>query len=105
MIPTTDLADIMWAENDQFLLAWDAGYSYKLFAYLPTQQLLFKDENVELLGISSVKISKDNQYLALTTYDQRIVIYNCVTWSKIIEFDPSEIEETDSTVLILILIQ
>ena len=96
---TIDLADLKWSHNDSFLVIWDSGYYFKWQAYLPTKQLIFEDEDSKVLGIMSLKISPQDDYIATTTFDGKIILYNTVSWRKVIEFDPETAERTENTVI------
>ena len=93
-----DLYDLCWAHDDSFLLIWDSGYYFKFQAYLPTKQMIFEDESNTLLGIKSLSLAPQDDYIAMVTYDEKVVIYNAVSWRKVIEFDPAELNDDENTV-------
>jgi hypothetical protein len=66
--------------------------------FLPTKQLLFEDEKSDVLGIKTLSISEDDQYIAVATYDDIIILYNAVSWREIIKFDPKNASTDQNTV-------
>ena len=92
------MQDLKWSHNDQFLILWESGFQYKFQVYLPTKQLLFEDEKSDILGIKSLEISPDNSYIAVVTYDDKVVVYNALSWIEIIRFDPKNAQTDENTV-------
>lgn len=95
---TIDLADLCWSHDDSFLALWDSGYYFKWQVYLPTKQLIFEEEDNKLLGVKEFCLSPNGDYIAITTFDDIVVLYNSVSWIKIIEFDPNTVEYNENTV-------
>lgn len=95
---TIDLSDLKWSHNDSFLALWDSGYYFKWQVYLPTKQLIFEHEDPKLLGIKEFRLSEKEDYIAVITFDDTVVIYNAISWIKVIEFDPNTAEYNENTV-------
>jgi WD40 repeat protein len=94
------MADLHWSPDDSYLIVHESGFSYKLLVYLPTKQLLFSDDKQDVLGIKKIAFSPDTMYLATLTCDNKIIIYNSVSWTEVIKIDPKTVEEDENTVLL-----
>ncbi|KRX10945.1 WD40-repeat-containing domain [Pseudocohnilembus persalinus] len=87
-VETNDLSDIAWTNNNYYIIVWDTPLNYKLLAYCPAQgkKATIQPYNYAL-GIKTVKLSNDAQYLAIGSYDEKVRLVNTLTWNIIIELE------------------
>lgn len=87
-VETTDLADLKWAKDDTAIIVWDTPIECRLLVYSATQGLIAQHIPYEnALGIRSVGFSLNGQFLAAGAYDQKVRIYNHISWKEITEFE------------------
>lgn len=83
----TDLYDIKWSFDDQYILCINNGLLYKFVVYTPRGRKVFEFCAYEnALGIRCSDWSKNNQYLSIGSYDNKIRIFNTMTWRIVSEF-------------------
>jgi hypothetical protein len=59
-----------------------------MLVYCPAQGLMSKYSAYEYaLGIKSFKFSENSIYLAVGSYDEKVRIFNTLTWKMIVEFE------------------
>lgn len=80
-------ADLEWSPNGRFIAVWESLLNYKLMIYTGEGRLVsFYSPTDFCLGIKSVKWSPNSQFLAVGGSDLKLRIFNCYTWSPIIEW-------------------
>jgi len=85
---TYDLHDLKWSPDNSVIICWDTPLEYKLLVYCPAQGLVAKYQPYEYaLGIKSLKFSDNSQFLAVGSYDEKVRLFNCLTWKVITEFE------------------
>jgi len=61
---------------------------YKLLVYCPAQGLISKYQAYEYaLGIKTFKFSDNSMFLAVGSFDEKIRLFNTLTWKPITEFE------------------
>jgi WD40 repeat protein len=86
-VDTADLADLMWAKDDTAIVVWDNPIECRLLIYSATQGLLAQHIPYEhALGFRTVNFSPSGQFLAAGSYDQKVRLYNHISWKEITEF-------------------
>ena len=86
-IETTDLADLMWTRDNTAIIAWDNPIEWRLLVYSATQGLIAQHIPYEnALGFKNLKFSTNGQFLAAGSFDQKVRIYNNISWKEITEF-------------------
>ena len=81
----------MWAKDNTAIIVWDSVLECKFLVYSPTGNLIAKHEPYEIsLGIKSVNMSPNGNYLAVGFYDQNVRLYNHMSWKLITEFNHVE---------------
>ena len=91
---TIDLSLLQWAANDSSLLLCDHSISYGLYAYAPTDALVYKDRDSGCLGAKIAELSPKGDYLAILTYDEKLKLYNMVSFRLVITVDLKASEQT-----------
>lgn len=87
-VETTDLADLTWTRDDTAIIAWDNPIECRLLIYSATQGLLAQHIPYEnALGYRSLKLSPSGQFLAAGSYDQKVRLYNHISWKEITDFE------------------
>lgn len=87
-VETTDLADLVWAKDDTAIIVWDNPIECRLLVYSATQGLLAQHIPYEnALGFKTVNFCPSGQFLAAGSYDQKIRLYNHISWKEITEFE------------------
>eukprot|EP00483_Globobulimina_turgida_P013117 UN13141 len=82
----TDLYDILWSDNDQYILCINNSLLYKFVIYTPRGRKVFEYSAYEnALGIACFSFSKNNKYLSIGSYDNKIRIFNTMTWRIVAE--------------------
>jgi len=98
-IGTTDLADLTWAKDDTAIIAWDNPIECRLLVYSATQGLLAQHIPYEnALGFRSVNFSPSGQLLAAGSYDQKVRIYNHISWKEITELEHKKLLSEDEDI-------
>lgn len=98
-VETTDLADLTWAKDDTAIIVWDNPIECRLLVYSATQGLLAQHIPYEnALGYRTVDFSPNGQFLAAGAYDQRIRLYNHISWKEITEFEHKKMLSEDEDV-------
>lgn len=86
-VETIDLADLMWTKDNTAIIVWDNPIEWRLFVYSATQGLVAQHIPYEnALGYRSLKFSENGQFLAAASFDQKVRIYNHISWKEISEF-------------------
>ena len=76
-----DLCDLMWAPNNNFIVAWDSCLHYKLVPICPFMGLIKSICPYEsALGIKIVVFSHNSKLLAVGSFDEKIRLFNALTW-------------------------
>uniref|UniRef100_A0AAY4CTU6 WD repeat containing, antisense to TP73 n=1 Tax=Denticeps clupeoides TaxID=299321 RepID=A0AAY4CTU6_9TELE len=93
---TQDLAGVEWSPNGCVLAVWDTCLEYKVLLYSLDGRLLSTYSAYEWsLGIKTIAWSPSSQFLAISSYDEKVRILNHITWKKIAEFEhPANISST-----------
>jgi len=96
---TFDLEGISFSGDGQHLVVWDCTLKCKLLIYLlnftqsgissvsPVQK--FQPYENTALGIRTLKLSPNLQYIVGGYFDQRVRVYNSLSWKEIFAFDHS----------------
>uniref|UniRef100_A0AAY4CVU8 WD repeat containing, antisense to TP73 n=1 Tax=Denticeps clupeoides TaxID=299321 RepID=A0AAY4CVU8_9TELE len=97
---TQDLAGVEWSPNGCVLAVWDTCLEYKVLLYSLDGRLLSTYSAYEWsLGIKTIAWSPSSQFLAISSYDEKVRILNHITWKKIAEFEhPANISSTKAVV-------
>lgn len=93
-----DLCDLMWAPNSNFIVAWDTCLNYKLVPICPLIGFIKSITPYEsALGIKTVSYSHNSKLLAVGSYDEKIRLFNGLTWDMIFEVEckPSTISRSE----------
>jgi WD40 repeat protein len=101
MADSYDLNDLKWSPDNSVILAWDTPLEYKMMVYCPAQGLICKYQPYEYaLGIKSVKFCESGQFLAIGSYDEKVRLFNCLTWKVVTEFEhkTSVVEYNDALI-------
>lgn len=79
-----DLAGLIWAPNNSFLVAWDSHLNYKLvpICLLNGPQPKYSAYDYAL-GIKDCVYSHNSLLLAVGSYDEKIRILNALTWKLV----------------------
>lgn len=85
---TFDLNDITWSPDNSVILCVDTPLEYKLLVFCPAQGLLCKYQPYEYgLGIKSFKFADNSLYCAVGSYDEKLRLFNCLSWKVITELE------------------
>lgn len=83
-IDMLDLSDLMWSPNNNFIVAWDTCLNYKLIPICPLMGPITCIQPYEsALGIKTVCFSNDSTILAVGSFDEKIRLFNALTWKLI----------------------
>lgn len=83
-IETIDLCDLMWAPNGSFIVAWDTCLYYKLIPICPLMgPIKMIEPYTAALGIKTVSYSHNSLLLAVGSFDEKIRLFNGLTWETI----------------------
>jgi WD40 repeat protein len=87
-VDTTDLADLRWAKDDTAIIVWDNPIECRLLVYSATQGLLAQHIPYEnALGYKTLDFSPNGKFLAAGSYDQKVRLYNHISWKEITFFE------------------
>lgn len=86
-VETSELSILQWTKNDSCVLAGDHSITYGFFAYSPTDALIFKEKDAGCLGIKHMQVSPNGDYVAILTFDEKLKIFNCVSWRHVLTVD------------------
>jgi len=87
-IESSDCADISWSPDERYIAAWDNALEYRQLVYLPNGSLLSKYSAYEhQLGIKTVSWSPSSQFIAAGSYDNRVRLFNNISWKVIGEYN------------------
>jgi WD40 repeat protein len=87
-IDMLDLCDLMWSPNNNFIVAWDSCLNYKLIPICPLMgPITFIQPYESALGIKTVCFSNDSSILAVGSFDEKIRLFNALTWKLICEIE------------------
>lgn len=87
-VDTTDLADLVWAKDNTAIIVWDNPIECRLLIYSATQGLIAQHIPYEnALGFKSLKLSPNGQFLAAGACDQKLRLYNHISWKEITQFE------------------
>lgn len=82
-----DLRDIRWSHNDQYILCINNELLYKFVIYSPRGRKVFEYSAYDdALGIRCAEWSKNGKYLSVGSYDNKVRIFNTMTWRIVSEF-------------------
>jgi len=82
-----DLEDILWSHDDQFLVCTGNELSYQFAVYTPRGREVFAYSAYDnAMGISSVQWAPNDKYLAVGSYDDRVRVFNSLTWRIVSDF-------------------
>jgi len=85
VIDTLDAQDIKWINSDAAILVWDTALESKILTYsAATGDLLNRFEpDCVGLGIKTLSISPNQNFVAGGLFDGNIVLYNNITAEEI----------------------
>lgn len=78
---------LQWSKNDACIVIGDHSITYGLFAYAPTDALIYKEKDIGCLGIKHFQLSPNGDYLAILTFDEKLKIINVVSWRLVLTLD------------------
>jgi len=82
-----DLHDVTWSPDGQHLFCRNSELSYKFAVYSPRGRKVFEYAAYDnALGIRCSAWSPNSKYLAVGSYDDRVRIFNTMTWRIVSEF-------------------
>lgn len=84
---TTDLSGLKWSHSDAYLIVYDYSISFNIFVYAPTDALVFKEKDATCLGVKRMELAPKNDYLAIVTFDEKVKIYNMISWKLVITLE------------------
>ncbi|KAI8801005.1 WD40-repeat-containing domain protein [Cladochytrium replicatum] len=86
-VETSDLEDISWSPDGQYIAAWDGPLNSKVLFYHPDGRLAGSFSSTEYaLGVKTALWSPSGQFLAVGGYDQKARLLNQCTFQPLIEF-------------------
>ncbi len=86
-VDTYDLQDIMWSKDNTGIIISDSILECKILIYSPTGNLIAEHQPYQLsLGVKNFNMSTNGHYLTVGFYDEKVRIYNHITWKIINEF-------------------
>jgi len=98
-VETSDLADLMWAKDDTAIVVWDNPIECRLLIYSATQGLLAQHIPYDnALGFRTLNFSPNGQFLAAGAYDQKVRLYNHISWKEITDFEHKKILSEDEDI-------
>lgn len=80
---TIDLSTVHWSTNDAYIVVADSSIAYSLVVYAPTDGVVFKDKDACCLGVKAIELSDHGMYMAVLTCDEKIKLYNTLSWRLI----------------------
>lgn len=102
-VDTQDMVDLTWAKDDTMIIVWDTPLENKLLIYSATQGLMLKHEPYQnALGYKNVNFSPCGQFLTAGSYDEKVRIYNHVSWKEITQFEHTKYLHEDMKIHIYI---
>lgn len=81
------MSGLKWSHSDSYLIVHDYSISFNIFVYAPTDALVFKEKDATCLGVKKMELAPKNDYLAVVTFDEKVKIYNMVSWKLVITLD------------------
>jgi hypothetical protein len=87
-VETNDLENLKWSPDGASIAIWDKSIFFRMLIYSPDGRLL-KNYSLETngLGIKNAFWSPTSQFLAITSFDNKIRLLNFLTWNCLLEFD------------------
>ena len=87
-VDTFDLSDIFWSKNDTSIVVIDNELECKIAIYSPSGNLIEKHEPYNgALGARIASFSPNGKYLAVGFNDNKVRIYNAITWKIVSELN------------------
>lgn len=65
----------------------DHSITFNLIAYAPTDGVVFKDRDSGCLGVKSIEFERHGMYLAVLTFDEKLKVYNTLSWRLVATLD------------------
>jgi hypothetical protein len=65
----------------------DHSITFNLIAYAPTDGVVFKDRDSGCLGVKSIEIASNSMYMAVLTFDEKLKVYNTLSWRLVATID------------------
>eukprot|EP01083_Nonionella_stella_P102232 290652_1 len=94
----SDLHDIEWSFDDQYILCINNELSYKFAVYTPRGRKVFDYSAYEnALGIRCFAWSPNDKYVSIGSYDNMVRIFNTMTWRIVSEFKCNPVNEQYTT--------
>ena len=91
-VDTLDLADLAWSKDDTAIIVWDNPIEWRILVYSATQGLIAKHIPYEnALGFRTIKFSLNGQFMAAGSYDEKVRLYNHISWKEITEFEHKKV--------------
>lgn len=85
-----DAVEIIWAPNDAHIVAWENPLNYRFHAVCPFKGVVLRYQAYDFaLGLKAVEFSKRGLFLAAGSFDEKVRLFNAVTWKLIAELDCS----------------
>lgn len=72
----------------------DHSINFNLISYAPTDGVVFKDRDAGCLGVKSIELSNHGMYMAILTFDEKLKIYNTLSWRLVSTIDFKQGEQT-----------
>lgn len=86
-VDTFDAVEIRWAPNDYYIIVCDSSLNYKFCVVCPFNGIVHRYEAYEYgLGIKSIDYSPNSSFLAVGSYDEKVRLFNTLSWKLIIEW-------------------
>ena len=77
-----------WSKDDTAIVCWDSSLECRLLVYSATQGLIARHVPYEnALGLRTVDFSPNGNYLVTGAFDQRVRLYNHISWKEIADFE------------------
>lgn len=83
-----------WSKNDAYIVVTDSSINFSLIVYAPTDGVVFKEKDTTCLGPKTIELSDHGMYMAVLTFDEKLKIYNTLSWRLITTFDFKPSTET-----------
>lgn len=85
---TYDLSDVFWSKDDTSIVVVDSELDCRIAVYSPTGNLIEKHEPYTgALGARISSFSPNGRYFAVGFNDNKVRLYNSITWKQISELN------------------
>ncbi|KAG9286963.1 hypothetical protein G9A89_001201 [Geosiphon pyriformis] len=87
VVDTVDLENLAWSPDGRYIAVWDNRIDYRVLIYTPDGRCQKSYSAYEMeLGVKTATWAPSSQFLAVSSYDQKIRFLNHYNWSPTIEF-------------------